>query len=75
MQSYFLENNKTSFPDKIVMQQLYYRRYNSAIANIFNEFFSNIVPNLQIIENEDILINTIAIDDPIKWASSECSQN
>ena len=74
----FWKTIRPLFSDKIVMQQnmtllenATFNTDDSAIANIFNELFSNIVPNLQIIGNEDILINTIAIDDPIKRAILE----
>ena len=35
------------------------------VANIFNEFFANVVKNLNITINEDILSDTKAIDDPV----------
>ena len=35
------------------------------IAEIFNNFFSEIVPNLNITTNEDILTDTSIIDDPV----------
>ena len=35
------------------------------VAEIFNNFFSEIVPNLNITTNEDILTDTSYIDDPV----------
>ena len=35
------------------------------VANIFNEFFANVVKNLNITINEDILSDTKGIDDPV----------
>ena len=39
------------------------------VAEIFNNFFSEIVPNLNITTNEDILTDTSYIDDPVSVKS------
>ena len=55
-----LENNTLITEDKLV-------------ADTFNHFFSNIVPNLHIKENEDILINSNTIENPINKATLKFS--
>ena len=62
---YYADLNINQIKDWKTTRHLYYRR--RRYCKHFNEY-SNIVPTLQIIENEDILINTNAIDDPIKRA-------
>ena len=45
------------------------------VANIFNEFFANVVKNLNITINEDILSDTKAIDDPVLIANKKCKKH
>ena len=43
----------------------------SQIASIFNEFFVNVIKNLNITINEDFLYDTNGIDDPVSKAIEE----
>ena len=45
------------------------------VANIFNEFFANVVKNLNKTINEDILSDTKAIDDPALIANKKCKKH
>ena len=44
------------------------------VANIFNEFFANVVKNLNIIL-EDILSDAKGIDDPVLIAIEKCKKH
>ena len=71
----FWKTVKPLFSDKCIVQQDISLLENNTlitedklVADIFNHFFSNIVPNLHIKENEDILINSNTIENPINKA-------
>ena len=71
----FWKTVKPLFSDKCIVQQDISLLENNTlitedklVADTFNHFFSNIVPNLHIKENEDILINSNTIENPINKA-------